>query len=169
MCLAQGPQRSDAGEAKTRGPSVSSQAFFFCFLLLFFFKDIVEKEVVGQVLQETIKNFFKKSYKLFDEFLVRNKFYEPSLEIMIASQSCPTNTISMERLMAEADSSFNRAPNCNIYYHESKIMYSENNTSEWLKNQSESKRHELVTNAMKINNEVRNLEEVLKCELEKNI
>ena len=26
MCLAQGPQRSDAGEARTRGPSVSSQA-----------------------------------------------------------------------------------------------------------------------------------------------
>ena len=28
MCLAQGPQRSDAGEARTRGPSVSSQARF---------------------------------------------------------------------------------------------------------------------------------------------
>ena len=26
MCLAQGPQRSDAGEARTRGLSVSSQA-----------------------------------------------------------------------------------------------------------------------------------------------
>ena len=26
MCLAQGPQRSDAGEVRTRGPSVSSQA-----------------------------------------------------------------------------------------------------------------------------------------------
>ena len=28
MCLDQGPQRSDAGEARTRGPSVSSQALF---------------------------------------------------------------------------------------------------------------------------------------------
>ena len=26
MCLAQGPQQSDSGEAQTRGPSVSSQA-----------------------------------------------------------------------------------------------------------------------------------------------
>ena len=26
MCLAQGPQRSDAGEARTRSPSFSSQA-----------------------------------------------------------------------------------------------------------------------------------------------
>ena len=28
MCLAQGPQRSDAGEARTRGPSVPSQALY---------------------------------------------------------------------------------------------------------------------------------------------
>ena len=28
MCLAQGPQRSDAREAHTRGPSVSSQALY---------------------------------------------------------------------------------------------------------------------------------------------
>ena len=28
MCLAQGPRRSDAGEARTRGPSVSSQALY---------------------------------------------------------------------------------------------------------------------------------------------
>ena len=28
MCLAQGPQSSDAGEARTRGPSVSSQALY---------------------------------------------------------------------------------------------------------------------------------------------
>ena len=28
MCLAQGPQRSDAGEARSRGPSVSSQALY---------------------------------------------------------------------------------------------------------------------------------------------
>ena len=28
MCIAQGPQRSDAGEARTRGPSVSSQALY---------------------------------------------------------------------------------------------------------------------------------------------
>ena len=28
MCIAQGPQHSDAGEARTRGPSVSSQALY---------------------------------------------------------------------------------------------------------------------------------------------
>ena len=28
MCLAQGPQRSDAGEARTRGPLVLSQTLY---------------------------------------------------------------------------------------------------------------------------------------------
>ena len=28
MCFAQGPQRSDAGESRNRGPSVSSQALY---------------------------------------------------------------------------------------------------------------------------------------------
>ena len=30
MCLAQGPQRSDAHEARIRGPSVLSQALYHC-------------------------------------------------------------------------------------------------------------------------------------------
>ena len=30
MCLAQGPQRSDACEAQTHNPSVSSQALYHC-------------------------------------------------------------------------------------------------------------------------------------------
>ena len=30
MCLAQGSQRGDAGEARPRGPSVSSQALYHC-------------------------------------------------------------------------------------------------------------------------------------------
>ena len=30
MCLAQGPKHSDAGEARTRGPYVSSQALYHC-------------------------------------------------------------------------------------------------------------------------------------------
>ena len=35
MCLAQGSQRSDAGEARTRGPSVSSQALYHWATALF--------------------------------------------------------------------------------------------------------------------------------------
>ena len=48
MCLAQGPQRSDAGEARTRSPSVSSQALYHVFL---FHKPITIKvNLAGQDL-----------------------------------------------------------------------------------------------------------------------
>ena len=38
MCLAQGPQRSDAGEAGTHGPLVSSQAIYHLATWLPFYK-----------------------------------------------------------------------------------------------------------------------------------
>ena len=38
MCLAQGPHYSDAGEARTRGPSVLSQALSHCAPADFFVK-----------------------------------------------------------------------------------------------------------------------------------
>ena len=47
MCLAQGPQRSDAGEARTRGPSVSSQALYYWATALpayFFNNDLENKQ-----------------------------------------------------------------------------------------------------------------------------
>ena len=41
MCLAQGPQRSDAGEARTRSPLVLSQALYHCTPLPFVIKIFV--------------------------------------------------------------------------------------------------------------------------------
>ena len=49
MCLAQGPQRSDAGEARTHGPSVSSQALYHWATALPFF---VKYSNLGHALQE---------------------------------------------------------------------------------------------------------------------
>ena len=41
MCLAQGPQRSDADEARTRGPSVSSQALYHWGIALLKYSSII--------------------------------------------------------------------------------------------------------------------------------
>ena len=53
MCFAQGPQRSDAGEARTRDPSVSSQALYNwatalpkCYKLLTKFDHSVERGII---------------------------------------------------------------------------------------------------------------------------
>ena len=46
MCLAQWPQHSDAGEAPTRGPSVSSQALYHWATALHM-RDLAEKSKVN--------------------------------------------------------------------------------------------------------------------------
>ena len=45
MCLAQRPQRSDAGETQTRGPSVSSQT-------LYHWATALQIECLGELLCE---------------------------------------------------------------------------------------------------------------------
>ena len=52
MCLAQGPQRSDAGEAWTRDPSVSSQA-------LYHWATVLPCYLLWQIAMEnTVSNYF---------------------------------------------------------------------------------------------------------------
>ena len=57
MCLAQGPQRSDAGEAWTRGPSVSSQALYHW----------------GVTFIKHIYFLYKKYYELFTNLILYSK------------------------------------------------------------------------------------------------
>ena len=61
MCLAQGPQRSDAGAARTRGPSVSSQALYRWATALP--KVHIDRQTDGRTEAITISPslFFKKS------------------------------------------------------------------------------------------------------------
>ena len=54
MCLAQGPQRSDAGEARTRGPSVSSQALYHWATALP--PDVADKQQVTELIRAV--NYF---------------------------------------------------------------------------------------------------------------
>ena len=44
MCLAQGPQRSDAGEARTRGLPVSSQAIYHWATALPVLQNVIETQ-----------------------------------------------------------------------------------------------------------------------------
>ena len=50
MCLAQGSQRSDAGEARTRGPSISSQALYHWATALPGFRDRFLREYSNEAL-----------------------------------------------------------------------------------------------------------------------
>ena len=59
MCFDQGPQRNDAGEARTRGPSVSSQALYHLTTALPF-KLVLQNDFHG--LSSTIVRFFSDQY-----------------------------------------------------------------------------------------------------------
>ena len=80
MCLAQGPQRNDAGEARTRGPSASSQALYHwatALPLIMLYegpKHIFMMQVNGDLRFQIITNF-QLSYDSFVKqfFSVNNK------------------------------------------------------------------------------------------------
>ena len=63
MCLAQGPQRSDAGEVPTRGPSVSSQALNHCAPSNFKLKMIAYQNLWAKTPSEDLLNLFKCLFK----------------------------------------------------------------------------------------------------------
>jgi len=86
----------------------------------------------------------KKSEHLFKEFLPNGKFYDMSDEMIKSTKSCAPNNIKVERLMAKMDSSLKQAPNSSIETIESKIMYSNNKTHNWLNNKSKSDQHKLI-------------------------
>ena len=61
MCLAQGPQRSDAGEARTRGLSVSSQALYHWATALPF----LDKPYVNSSPDNILKHFVWEEHLLY--------------------------------------------------------------------------------------------------------
>ena len=102
----------------------------------YLFKETEEQELVKKVLKEMCIVLSEKSRKLFDEFLKDGKFCSPIEDQINKAKSCPSHNISMERLMAQTDRSMSMAPNSNKSTRESKIIYTENKTGEWIGDKS---------------------------------
>ena len=69
---------------------------------------------------------------MFKEYLSDGKFSNPIEGEVEQAKSCPTNNISLEKLMAQTDKSILITPNANMYTRESKIMFNENKTGQWM-------------------------------------
>jgi hypothetical protein len=67
---------------------------------------------------------------LFKDFLPNGKLYEPDANIIIHSETCAPNNITVERLMAKLDTSIKSSPNSNTYSKENAIMLRNNKTNE---------------------------------------
>ena len=61
MCLAQGPQRSDADQARTRGPSVSSQALYYSLSIEYICKLVTDLKAIFSPTFYSVHNRCGKS------------------------------------------------------------------------------------------------------------
>ncbi|VDI46901.1 Hypothetical predicted protein [Mytilus galloprovincialis] len=59
---------------------------------------------------------------------------------MESTKSCPSNNISVERVFGQLDAELKRAPHCSLRTVESKLLYKNNKTAEWLKEKKSRKK-----------------------------
>ncbi|CAC5369474.1 unnamed protein product [Mytilus coruscus] len=93
-----------------------------------------------------------KCFQLLNDFMPTGKYYAPNEEVLDICKSCPSNNISVERLMAKMDNCIVNAPTYNTNSMESVIMFKNNNTQEWLHNKTDVETTEITANARKQNN-----------------
>ena len=84
MCLAQGPQRSDAGKARTRDPSVSSQALYHWATAL---PDISVVYWLKAAYSVTF-DIFRKIYFLFKSFVKVELIYVFTINLFTIAENC---------------------------------------------------------------------------------
>lgn len=64
--------------------------------------------------------------------------YEPDGSIIIGSETCAPNNITVDRSIAKLNTSIKSSPNSNAYSMENTIMFRNNKTNEWLHSKCES-------------------------------
>ncbi|CAG2192052.1 unnamed protein product [Mytilus edulis] len=110
----------------------------------------------------------EKSKSLFKDFLPSGKFFEPSDNSMESTKSCPSNNISVERVFGQLDAELKRAPHCSLRTVESKLLYKNNKTAEWLKEKKESEKGEIINEAGRNNSKFINFSKLKQKKLHEN-
>ncbi|CAG2236214.1 unnamed protein product [Mytilus edulis] len=105
----------------------------------------------------------EKSKSLFKDFLPSGKFFEPSDNLMESTKSCPSNNISVERVFGQLDAELKRAPHCSLRTVESKLLYKNNKTAEWLKEKGE-----IINEAVRNNSKFINFSKLKQKKLHEN-
>jgi hypothetical protein len=95
-----------------------------------------------------------KCEKLFTDFLEGGKYYEPSGDTVMETESCPPNNITVERLMAKLDLQMKSAPTANIDTIENCVMFCNNNTISWLQNKDRAEQKLVIEQARKQNDTI---------------
>ena len=90
-----------------------------------------------QLLQRLFHNIGEDCNRQLADQLPGGKYSQPDEELQRQAESCIGHNISGERVFGQLDFELKRAPSANITYTESKIMYRNNNTEEWLSSSAE--------------------------------
>ncbi|XP_053388677.1 uncharacterized protein LOC128551786 [Mercenaria mercenaria] len=106
------------------------------------------------VLARLCKVLHAKCEHIFKDYLKHGKYYSTSEDITKQAKTCPTNNITVERLMAKVDSNLRNSPNIDIPNLESRVMYKKNETESWLSKKSESEQEFVVQSAVKLRKDV---------------
>ncbi|CAC5381640.1 unnamed protein product [Mytilus coruscus] len=94
----------------------------------------------------------EKAKTLFSDFLYGGKFYNADDDLKTTARTCPSNNITVERLMGKLDSAIKQCPNSSVGDIETKIVYNNNKTQTWLDTKSNADKEILVKNAIKNRN-----------------
>ncbi|CAC5406929.1 unnamed protein product [Mytilus coruscus] len=132
---------------------------------LFYGPDFPDDDIYSYLLKPCNLDYFTKDIivkfcfelkvkcmQLFKDFMPTGKYYAPNDEILNICKSCPSNNISVERLMAKMDNCIVNAPTYNTNSMESVIMFKNNNTQEWLHKKTDAETTEIIANARTQNN-----------------
>ncbi|CAC5406107.1 unnamed protein product [Mytilus coruscus] len=91
----------------------------------------------------------EKAKKLFSDFLCGGKFFNADDDLKTTARICPSNNITVERLMGKLDSAIKQSPNSSVGAIETKIVYNNNKTQNWLDSKSNSDKNILLKTAIK--------------------
>jgi hypothetical protein len=132
--------------------------FFGPFKPLFAVVDSLFKPSLDEDIKIILKSLCTalkaKCEKLFTDFLEGGKYYEPSDDTVMETESCQPNNITVERLMAKLDSQMKSAPTANIDTIENCVMFCNNNTISWLQNKDRAEQKLVIEQARKQNDTI---------------
>ncbi|CAC5381759.1 unnamed protein product [Mytilus coruscus] len=103
-------------------------------------KPLVVYSTVIECLGQMALSILSKCRKFFTNYLPGGKYHNPSLKTINESSTCPSNNISLERMMGQLDHQKTISPNISLTTINAKLMLKNNKTMEWLgdKNEEES-------------------------------
>ncbi|XP_052073793.1 uncharacterized protein LOC127711721 [Mytilus californianus] len=91
----------------------------------------------------------EKAKKLFSDFLCGGKFFNADDDLKTTARKCPSNNITVERLMGKLDSAIKQSPNSSVGAIQTKIVYNNNKTQNWLDSKSNTDKKILSKTAIK--------------------